>query len=167
MFWADYISPQFPSMQSKITIIIIRVEYEQFSNFAKNSPDVMFKWNKCLIHHFRGLLAGKSGLFCCLRASKVPFFAPEIAKSVCFWNGAIAQIEGLKSSNGCFGLVINNGSSGCKVAMSQKKWFWFFCDILITMMISSSRLDQFPSIQSRNSILSPTPLHFKVKISAS
>ena len=66
-------------------------------------------------------------------------------------------------SNGCFGLVIIYGS-GCKVARSQKSSF-DFCDTLITMMISSSRLDQFPSIQSRNSILSPTPLHFKVKIS--
>ena len=46
-----------------------------------------------------------------------------------------------------------------------KKILLIFCDTLITMMISSSRLDQFPSIQSRNSILSPTPLHFKVKIS--
>ena len=46
-----------------------------------------------------------------------------------------------------------------------KKVVLIVCDTQITMMISSSRLDEFPSIQSRNSILSPTPLHFKVKIS--
>ena len=45
-----------------------------------------------------------------------------------------------------------------------KKVVLIVCDTQITMMISSSRLDEFPSIQSRNSILSPTPLHFKVKI---
>ena len=49
-------------------------------------------------------------------------FDLKIPKSKTY--GAIAQIKSLKSSNGCFGLLIHKGT-GCEVTRAQKNIFDF------------------------------------------
>ena len=51
-----------------------------------------------------------------------PIFPYKIPKSKTY--GAIAQIKSLKSSNGCFGLLIHKGT-GCEVGRAQKNIFGF------------------------------------------
>ena len=51
------------------------------------------------------------------------FVQKKIPKSKTY--DVIAQIESLKSSNGCFGLLIHKGT-GCEVASAQKNIFYFY-----------------------------------------